>query len=397
MLKRRTASAGFFPQIWDKRTENDKTKEENNISPLYYNGIAKNSGDSACVLHCLRALKEGGRMALVVPEGFLFRKNLSAVRKFLLSKAKLQSVISLPQGVFLPYTGVKTDILYFTDAHKTNNQKEYWFFEAKNIGVTLNNHKKKIKGNNDLKTIESSDIKKIDKIPDLQNNMLETGFEIVNMEKVKSNDYNLVGSTYRELSKDFNYPSKKLDDISIEIKNGVNVNQDIEVKQYKVSRIESISEGYFNFKKVKYTNDEVKESDFLQKGDILFSHINSFSHIAKTAIFLEKSKDVIHGINLIKIRPNQDIVIPEYLLFTMKSESFIKNAKRFAKRAVNQASIRLSEIKEFEIPLPSLEEQQKIVNELDSYQKIVDSQKETIELFETKIQNRLNSLWQSDT
>ena len=76
-------------------------------------------------------------MALVVPEGFLFRKDIANVRKFLLSKVKLQSVISLPQGAFLPYTGVKTDILYFTDAHKTNNQKNYWFFEAKNIGVTL--------------------------------------------------------------------------------------------------------------------------------------------------------------------------------------------------------------------------------------------------------------------
>lgn len=187
----------FSQTITRKITENGKAKTENNISPLYYNGIAKNNGDSACVLHCLRALKEGGRMALVVPEGFLFRKDIANVRKFLLSKAKLQSVISLPQGAFLPYTGVKTDILYFTDAHKPNNQKNYWFFEAKNIGVTLDNHKKKIKGNNDLKKIESSDIKKVDKKPDLLDNMLEIGFEIVDIEKVKNNDYNFVGSFYR--------------------------------------------------------------------------------------------------------------------------------------------------------------------------------------------------------
>ena len=187
----------FSQTITRKIIENGKAKTENNISPLYYNGIAKNNGDSACVLHCLRALKEGGRMALVVPEGFLFRKDIANVRKFLLSKAKLQSVISLPQGAFLPYTGVKTDILYFTDAHKPNNQKNYWFFEAKNIGVTLDNHKKKINGNNDLKKIESSDIKKVDKKPDLLDNMLEIGFEIVDIEKVKNNDYNFVGSFYR--------------------------------------------------------------------------------------------------------------------------------------------------------------------------------------------------------
>ncbi|WP_162180272.1 N-6 DNA methylase [Rickettsia felis] len=76
-------------------------------------------------MHCLQNLKESGRMALVVPEGFLFRKDTSSVRQFLLSKAKLQLVISLPQSTFLPYTGVKTSILYFTDAHKPDKQKYY--------------------------------------------------------------------------------------------------------------------------------------------------------------------------------------------------------------------------------------------------------------------------------
>ncbi|KJV61313.1 N-6 DNA methylase [Rickettsia amblyommatis] len=99
-------------------------------------------------MHCLQNLKEGGRMALVLPEGFLFRKDTAAVRQFLLSKAKLQLVISLPQGTFLPY--IKTSILYFIDAHKPNNQKEYWFYEVKNIGVTLDNKKRKIIGINDL-------------------------------------------------------------------------------------------------------------------------------------------------------------------------------------------------------------------------------------------------------
>lgn len=126
----------FSQTITKKTSKNGKTITENHIASLFNNGIAKNNGDAACVLHCLQNLKEGGRMALVVPEGFLFRKDTAAVRQFLLSKAKLQLVISLPQGTFLPYTGVKTSILYFIDAHKPNNQKEYWFYEVKNIGVT---------------------------------------------------------------------------------------------------------------------------------------------------------------------------------------------------------------------------------------------------------------------
>lgn len=131
----------FSQTITKKTIKNGKTITENHIAPLYYNGIAKNNGDAACVLHCLQNLKESGRMALVVPEGFLFRKDTSSVRQFLLSKAKLQLVISLPQSTFLPYTGVKTSILYFTDAHKPDKQKYYWFSKFEDMHNILDNRK----------------------------------------------------------------------------------------------------------------------------------------------------------------------------------------------------------------------------------------------------------------
>jgi len=79
--------------------------------------VPSNNGDSICVQHCIKAIDataENGRIALVLPEGFLFRKDLTKAREYLLEKCQLQSIISLPQGVFLPYTGVKTNILYAT-------------------------------------------------------------------------------------------------------------------------------------------------------------------------------------------------------------------------------------------------------------------------------------------
>ncbi|AFC70616.1 HsdM family class I SAM-dependent methyltransferase [Rickettsia australis] len=131
----------FSQTITKKTIKNGKTVTENHIAPLYYNGIAKNNDDAACVLHCLQNLKEGGRMALVVPEGFLFRKDTSSVRQFLLSKAKLQAVIFLPQRTFLSYVRVKTSILYFTDAYKPNKQKYYWFSKFEDMHNILDNRK----------------------------------------------------------------------------------------------------------------------------------------------------------------------------------------------------------------------------------------------------------------
>lgn len=354
----------FSQTITRKIIENGKAKTENNISPLYYNGIAKNNGDAVCVLHCLRALKEGGRMALVVPEGFLFRKDLSAVRKFLLSKAKLQSVISLPQGVFLPYTGVKTDILYFTDAHKTNNQKEYWFFEAKNIGVTLNNHKRKIKGNNDLKTIESSDIKKVDKIPDLKDNMLEIGFEIINLEKVKNNDYNFVGNVYREIKEqNCKWSMASIKDL-IESKVIIAKKGKTITKERAISGdIPVIAGGQ---------TSPYSHSEFTDKGNIItISASGAYSGFVWYHDYPIWASDCS-----VFYSKDETVLLTKYLYNTLKhlQEEIYKMQK-----GAGQPHIYIKDIENLTIPIPPLAEQQKIVEEMDSYQKVIDGAKQIID------------------
>ncbi len=74
-------------------------------------------------------LKLGGRAAVIVPDGVLFgnsgaHKN---IRKELVENQQLQAVISMPSGVFKPYAGVSTAILFFT---KTNSggTSNVWFY-----------------------------------------------------------------------------------------------------------------------------------------------------------------------------------------------------------------------------------------------------------------------------
>ena len=89
--------------------------------------IPSSNGDSICVQHCIRAVNStapNGRIALVVPEGLLFRKDMARVREYLLDRCELQSIISLPQGVFLPYTGVKTDIIYAVKANQRRRESD---------------------------------------------------------------------------------------------------------------------------------------------------------------------------------------------------------------------------------------------------------------------------------
>ena len=170
----------------------------------------------------------------------------------------------------------------------------------------------------------------------------------------------------------------KLEDLFLEIKNGKNVEQFDEIGKYRVSCIQTIADGNVNLEKTKWTNDEINDTDFLQYGDILLSHINSFEHLAKTAIFKSNVK-VIHVVNLIKFRANQEKISPEYAIYVFKSTWFINKAKSFAQKAVSQASIKVVDLKTIQIPLPPLEVQEEIVKELDGYQAVIDGAQKVID------------------
>ena len=86
----------------------------------------------------LRLLKPGGRAAVIVPDGVLFgsSKAHKELRRILVEDQKLDAVVSLPSGVFKPYAGVSTAILFFT---KTNSggTDQVWFYDMKADGQSL--------------------------------------------------------------------------------------------------------------------------------------------------------------------------------------------------------------------------------------------------------------------
>ncbi|MFV0419814.1 MAG: N-6 DNA methylase [Dysgonomonas sp.] len=94
-------------------------------------------------------LKKGGKAAVIVPEGVLFSSSgaYKNIREILLKDCNLEAVISLPNGVFNPYTGVKTSILLFTKKEfnsNTFNTKRVWFYGMESDGYTLDSSRKKI-------------------------------------------------------------------------------------------------------------------------------------------------------------------------------------------------------------------------------------------------------------
>ena len=146
----------------------------------------------------LRTLDLGGRCASIVPDGVLFSSSKAhkTIRKELVENQRLHAVISMPSGVFQPYSGVSTAILIFTKTNTPNSTDKVWFYEMRADGYTL-----------DQKRTECTE----NDIPDLiarWNNLVgeesrtrkEQSF-LVPIEDIRANDYDLSFSKYREIER----------------------------------------------------------------------------------------------------------------------------------------------------------------------------------------------------
>lgn len=158
-----------------------------------------------------------------------------------------------------------------------------------------------------------------------------------------------------------------LDDLLLFMTNGSSAKQFEEKVGLPISRIETIWDEKIDFERVKYIKES--EPEFVEKyqvikNDILLSHINSDSHLGKTAIYKNEKKVLIHGINLLKLRPQPEI-IADFLLHQFRFKKIKGDFIAVAQRAVNQSSINQRKLKVFDFVIAPLPEQRAIVAKIE--------------------------------
>jgi len=133
-------------------------------------------------------LNVGGKAAVIVPNGVLFGSSNAHVkaRQLLLESSDLQAVISMPSGVFQPYSGVGTAVLVFVKGGSTEN---VWFYDMKADGYSLDQKRDFIDGNGDIPDI----IKKF------KGRAKSAQSILVPFDTIKKNDYNLSISRYKQV------------------------------------------------------------------------------------------------------------------------------------------------------------------------------------------------------
>ncbi len=194
------------------------------------------------------------------------------------------------------------------------------------------------------------------------------------------------------------FPTAMIGELLTLLRNGTTAEQNQDGRGYPVTRIETISDGIINSARVRYV--EFDDSELARwrmvAGDILFSHINSELHIGKTAIYKGNPNPLIHGMNLLLMRPKATQVKPEYLFAVLNTDSVRAAYRQRCKRAVNQASLNQKDISILQIVVPPMDAQDQFCHLSENLFLQVEAQQNATENIELLFENLLHRAFTGD-
>ncbi len=325
-------------------------------------------------------LNPTGRAAIIVPEGIVFQSQTAYknLRKMLVDNNYLYGVISLPAGVFNPYSGVKTSILLI-DRTLAKEKDSILFVKLNNDGFDLGAQRREIKG---------SEIPNVINIfKDYQQGVSVEGRENVVLAKkseIEKQDYILVGERYAQSVQTISeWPLERLGNIcNFE-------RQIIENSNLPYIGMEDIESGTGHISSLVFdgTNAVGNGTAYLFNSEnILYGRLRPYLNKVATPSFAGRCST-----ELIPIGVGQQ-VLKKYLAIILRSEKSVSFAMGTYIGA-RMPRTDLNAFAKFEIPVPPLSVQEEIVAEIEGYQKIIDGARQVVENYKPTI--KIDPAWRT--
>ena len=353
------------------------------IRPHTRFAVQANRSEVLFVDYIAEHLNPDGRAGVIVPEGIIFQSSnaYKALRKMLVEGGYLYAVVSLPAGIFQPYSGVKTSVLML-DKTLARRTDKVLFVKVEADGFDLGAQRREIEPNDLPEALKMVHAFQADPQSEPPNQTMAHAVEKSRL--AEDDDYNLSGQRYRlVVVRDHKWPMVALGEIAQEIKSGfASGKSEIDGIGLPHLRPMNISiEGKLVWEGTKYLPEEYfldKEQFNLVKNDILFNNTNSKELVGKTCLVSED----IHGgysNHLTRIRTKPTVYNARLLAYILhgywRKGYFINICNRW----VGQAGINNTKLALVKIPFPSLDIQQAIVVEIEGYQKIIDGARQVVE------------------
>ena len=356
------------------------------IKPHNKFGIASNRSEVLFVDYIINHLRPKGRAGIIVPEGIIFQSGVAykALRKNLVENG-LYAVVSLPGGVFQPYSGVKTSILLFNN-ELAKQKTEIVFIKISADGFDLGATKRAVSENDlpvALEVLESW----------VKGKTIEAPIaSFISKEEIATKgDYNLSGDRYK-VGVDYSnstWPMAKISELTILFDDG----NWIESKDQSPDGLRLIQTG--NVGLGEYL-DKTKNSKFISEetftrlkcteifeGDVLVSRLPE--PVGRMCVIPALSKRAITAVDCTIVRLDHTKCLPKFLVYISNSPYYFEQVEAFHTGA-SRVRISRSNLANIEIPLPPLDVQAQIVAELDGYAAIISGAKQIVENWKPRIE-----------
>ncbi len=322
-------------------------------------------------------LTPSGRAGIIVPEGIIFQSQTAytQLRKMLVEEY-LVAVVSLPAGVFNPYSGVKTSILIL-DKSLAKQVSAIGFFKIENDGFGLGAQRRPI-DKDDLPQARAEIAEYLRRVRarESMEDFKPTLGLIVPKEKIAANgDFNLSGERYRENGvRSSHFPIVPLGTVAEVI-----AGQSPPGESYNDAGTGvPFYQGKTEFGRVfigepkKWTTDPQR---FAEAGDILMS---VRAPVGPVNIAMQR---ICIGRGLAAIRPVDERLLSSFAFHVLRNmESEITGDAGAAFASINR-----SDIETIQIPLPPLKVQKAIVTEIEGYQKVIDGARAVLDNYRPHI------------
>ena len=329
-----------------------------------------------------------GRAGIIVPEGIIFQSQTAykQLRKMLVEEY-LVAVVSLPTGVFQPYSGVKTSVLILDKAlaRQTNTIA---FFKVENDGFDLGAQRRPI-GRNDLPRVQAELAKysehrmAAEPLTDFQPAL----GVVVEKEKIAGDgEYNLSGERYREnRATSATWPMRAIGEVC-------QINpQNVDPKELypgsyfnyiDISCVENDSGRFLGASKVETVDAPSRARRLVTHGDVLISTVRP--NLRAFTVLTNLPDRAIASTGFAVLRSDTQQLLPEFLIYLIRDGNSVAQMVSMMGRG-SYPSINQRDVASVQIPLPPLEVQQDIVAEIEGYQKVIDGAQAVVENYRPRI------------
>ena len=354
------------------------------ISPHQRFSIQSSKAEVLFVDYILDHLNISGRAGVVVPEGIIFDTKAKSLRKKLIDNNYLWAVLSLPQGIFNPYTDAKTNIL-FIDKNIAKKSDEIIFVNVVSDGFDLG--------------LQRNPISKND-LPEIKKILLDR----INGKAVENPQVRLIKKA--DISKNTNYDfffgryensqnirvhdnSVSLKDVLVRSKKQIDISDS---KIYKRVTIKMHGKGICLRDEVDGSKIGTKKQFTVSSGQLLLSKID-----ARNGAFGIVPKEINGAIitgNFWAYDIKKDVGLDDnYLNYLLFSEEFKKICTLSSAGVTNRRYLDEKIFLSQKIPLPPINKQQEIIKKLEEKRITIDDYSEKIESLKKEIESTIGELW----